>query len=221
MLQGVPDVPSSDSNKLMPASTSKSPPRPRTRPPEVRRNELMGAAQHLFLEYGVAAATIEQITAAAAVAKGTFFLYLSSKEDILAALGDRYGEEHLERIKSAVAEKSEKDWEGKLAAWARTCVSGYVDSIQLHDILFYGSRPPTREGLVNNIAIDHLCDLLRCGVKAQAWSIDDPRSTAVFLFSGLHGVVDEAHLKQKRINRSRLARTAERLCFRVVGLSTD
>ena len=179
----------------------------------------MNAAEHLFLEHGVAATTIEQITSAAEVAKGTFYLYFSSKEDVLAALGDRYGEQHLKRIKSAVGEKPENDWEGKLAAWARTCVTSYVDSIQLHDILFYGSRPLTREGLVNNIVIDHLCDLLRGGVKANAWSIEDPRSTAVFLFSGLHGAVDDAHLREKRINRNRLARRAERLCFRVVRLS--
>jgi hypothetical protein len=90
-------------------------------------------------------------------------------------------------------------------------VCGYLDSIRLHDILSYGSRPPTREGLVDNVTIDHLFDLLQSGVVAGAWSIDDPRFTAVFLFSGLHGVVDDAHVKEKRINRDWLVRRLERL----------
>ncbi|HEY2118711.1 MAG TPA: TetR/AcrR family transcriptional regulator [Candidatus Acidoferrum sp.] len=195
--------------------------RPRTKPPEERRNELMNAAQQLFLKQGVAATTIEQITSSADVAKGTFYLYFSSKDDVLAALGELYGQERLVKIKAAMAEKQEEDWKGKLATWGQACIFGYLDSIQLHDILFYGSRPPTREGLVDNVEIDHLHDLLEAGAKAGAWSIDDPRFTAVFLFSGLHGVVDDAHLKGKRINRNRLARRLERICFRAVGLASD
>jgi AcrR family transcriptional regulator len=192
--------------------------RPRTKPPEERRDELMNAAQCLFLEHGVVSTTIEQITSAAHVAKGTFYLHFSSKEDIRTALGERFAQEHLAKIKAAIAEKRQEDWRGKLATWAASCVNGYLESIRLHDILFYGPRPPTREGLVNNIVIDHLGELLQAGVDAGAWSIDDPRFTAVFLFSGLHGIVDDAFIKEKRVNRNRLAHRLERLCFRCVGL---
>jgi len=181
--------------------------------------ELMNAAQRLFLERGVASTTIEQITSAADVAKGTFYLYFSSKEDILAALGERYGQERLALVKTKIAQVPPEDWKGKLQAWARACVFGYLDSIRLHDILFYGSRPPTREGLVDNVEIDHLRELLQGGVDASAWKIDDPRFTAVFLFSGLHGIVDDAHTKEKRINRERLVQRLEKLCFRAVELS--
>jgi AcrR family transcriptional regulator len=193
--------------------------RPRTKPPEERRDELMNAAQRLFLEHGVGPTTIEQITSAADVAKGTFYLYFSSKEDIRAALGERFAQEHLVKIKQAIAEKQNSDWKGKLSTWAAACVNGYLESIRLHDILFYGSRSPTREGLVDNIVIDHLIGLLEAGVDAGAWSIDDPRFAAVFLFSGLHGVVDDAYIKEKRVNRSRLVERLERLCLRAVGLS--
>jgi AcrR family transcriptional regulator len=191
--------------------------RPRTKPPQVRRDELLNAAQRLFLEHGVGLTTIEQITSAADVAKGTFYLYFSSKEDVRAALGERFAQKHLVHIKAAIAAKPDDDWKGRLATWARACIAGYLDSIQLHDILFYEARSPTREGLVNNIVIDHLAELLEAGVAAGAWSIDDPRFTAVFLFSGLHGVVDDAYIKEKRVNRSRLANRLERFCFRAVG----
>ena len=190
---------------------------PRTKPPQERRDELMNAAQRLFLEQGVGPTTIERITSGAEVAKGTFYLYFSSKEDILAALGERFSQELLARIKTAVAAKPADDWKGKLETWARACVAGYIDSIRLHDIVFYGPHPPTREGLVDNIVIDHLYGLLQAGVDAGAWSIDDPRFTAVFLFSGLHGVVDDAFTKEKRVNRSRLAHRLERRCLSAVG----
>jgi AcrR family transcriptional regulator len=193
--------------------------RPRTKPAEERRDELMNAAQRLFLEKGVGPTTIEQITSDADVAKGTFYLHFSSKEELLAALGDRFAQKHLEGIKAAIAENAAADWPAKLAIWAEACVAGYLDSIRLHDVLFFESRAPTREGLVDNIVIDDLFSLLLAGSVVRAWSIDDPRFTAVFLFSGLHGVVDDAYTKEKRINRNRLARKVEQLCFRAVGLS--
>jgi AcrR family transcriptional regulator len=179
----------------------------------------MNAAERLFLKKGVEPTTVEEITNAADVAKGTFYLHFSSKEEIRIALGDRFAQQLLMKVKRAVAGREEDDWEGKLAAWAGACVTGYLDSIELHDILFYSSRPPAREGLVDNIVIDFLIELLRTGVEAAAWSVGDARSTAVFIFSGLHAVVDDAYSKEKRINRGRLSKSVELLCFRAVGLS--
>ena len=196
--------------------------RPRTKPPEERRDELMNAALRLFLKHGVGPTTIEQITSGADVAKGTFYLYFSSKEEVLAALGKRFAEELLAGIKAAIAAKRNEDWTGKLATWARAGVAGYLDAIRLHDVVFAGShRPPTRKGLVDNIIIDHLARLLQAGAAAGAWSIDDPRSTAIFLFGGLHGLVDDACISEKRVSRSRLAQQLEQFCLRTVGLPSS
>jgi AcrR family transcriptional regulator len=178
----------------------------------------MNAAQRLFLGRGVGPTTIEQITGAAKVAKGTFYLYFHSKEDVLAALEDRFAQDHLAKIQAAVARKAAGDWRGKLSAWASAGVASYLGAIALHDILFFGSRPATREGLVDNIVIDHLAALLRAGAEAGAWQVDDARFTAVFLFSGLHAVVDDAYSKEKRVNRRGLTARADRLCLRVLGL---
>jgi len=181
----------------------------------------MNAAEHLFLSHGVTETTIEQITSRSDVAKGTFYLYFSSKDDILAALADRFATQLLDDIKTAVAKEPAGHWRGKLESWAKACVNGYLDSIRLHDILFYGSRPRTRAGLTDNIVIDHLAALLETGIEADAWSIHDPHFTAVFLFNGLHAVVDDAYSKEKRVNRTRLSHQAGRLCSRAVGLPPD
>jgi AcrR family transcriptional regulator len=191
---------------------------PRTKPPEQRRDELMNAAQRLFLDLGVSATTIEQITSGAGVAKGTFYLYFASKDEIRAALGERYAREHLAVIEAALLEQPEQDWSAKLTSWTRANVAFYLDSISLHDMLFHERRPPTREGLVDNIVIDHLADLLHAGVRAKAWAIDDPRLAAVFLFSGIHGAIDDAVTKEGTIDRDRLAKRVEEFCRRAVGL---
>jgi AcrR family transcriptional regulator len=188
---------------------------PRTKPAEERREELMDAAQRLFLKRGVDRTTVEEITSGANVAKGTFYLYFSSKEEVLAALGRRFADRVLEKIQSAVAQKNREDWRGKLGAWARAGVAGYLEAIQLHDIVFYGALPRSREGLVQNILIDDLATLLEAGADSQAWRIQDPRATAVFLFSGLHGAVDFACAQRGRIDSQRTAREVQNLFFRV------
>jgi AcrR family transcriptional regulator len=195
--------------------------RPRTKPPEERRDELMTAAQRLFLKHGVGPTTIEQITTGAAVAKGTFYLYFPSKEEVVAALRDRFAQNLLKEIEAAVAREMNEDWKGKLAAWAAACVAGYLDSTRLHDILFYGSPRPSRHGLVKNIIIANLIELLRAGADAQAWAVDDPHFTAVFLFNGLHSTVDDANSSEKRVNRSRLQHKLQRVFLHAVGLPAD
>jgi AcrR family transcriptional regulator len=146
--------------------------------------------------------------------------YFSSKEDVLAALADRFATQLLHKIKTAVAKEPAGHWRGKLQTWAKACVTGYLESIRLHDILFYGSRPRTREGFTGNIVLDHLTTLLEAGIVADA-PLDDPHFTAVFLFSGLHAVVDDAYSKEKRVNRTRLSHRAEQLCSRAIGLPPD
>jgi len=195
--------------------------RPRTKPREVRRDEIMDAAQRLFLKQGVGSTTIDDIAAGADIAKGTIYLHFPSKQELRIALGERFAKQHLACIEAAMAAQSEQDWKGKLAAWAQACVGFYFDSIALHDMLFYESRSPTRRGLVDNIIIDHLESLLNAGHAAGVWSIDDARFTAVFLFSGMQGIVDNAYLKEKRIGRSHVVERLQGICFRTVGWASD
>src|SRR5580658_2248253 len=154
-------------------------PRPRTKAPEVRRDDLMHAAQRIFLEQGVAPTTIEQITSGAGVAKGTFYLYFSSKEDLLAALGERFAQELLMGIRAAIAKKPEDDWKGKLTTWARACVTGYLDSIRLHDVVFFGSRPRSREGsstISSSIIFPGCCRLASIRGPGRSTTLVSPRS---------------------------------------------
>jgi AcrR family transcriptional regulator len=67
--------------------SNRSPGRRERRRAETRET-IFRAALALFAERGFVATTIEQITEAADVGKGTFFNYFPSKEHVLAAFGD-------------------------------------------------------------------------------------------------------------------------------------
>jgi AcrR family transcriptional regulator len=62
------------------------------------REKILGAAFDLFARQGFFATTIEQITEAADVGKGTFFNYFPSKEHVLAG----FAEGQVERVRKAL-----------------------------------------------------------------------------------------------------------------------
>ncbi|WP_449255982.1 TetR/AcrR family transcriptional regulator [Bosea sp. (in: a-proteobacteria)] len=191
--------------------------RPRTKPPEERRDELMEAAQALFLEHGVGSTTIEQITSRAGVAKGTFYLHYSSKEEIHGALGERFTSQFLQTLTAAVARRGDRDWHGKLAAWSKTAVTGFIEKQELVNMLFH-THPSPPDSAPNPI-VEHLKALLKAGLKDQAWAVDDPDLAALFVFGGLHAIVDEVLLGARRIGRGKLVEAVQNFSFRAVGVS--
>lgn len=69
---------------------------------EFRTREILAAARHLMLSRGVEAVTMEEVAAAAGVAKGTVYLYFKGKEDLIQALISLVGENILADIEAVV-----------------------------------------------------------------------------------------------------------------------
>jgi len=191
--------------------------KPRTKPATERRDELMNAAEKLFLERGFEQTTVEDITTAAEVAKGTFYLQFSSKTEILDALRQRFVYNMANTVTTAVEACKPPDFEGRLAGWARTCAIQYLESGPLHHLVFVIAPPPNREGLTRNILIDSLEELLKSGAQGGAWSVDDPHLTAVFLFNALHGAVNQPGNEDMEMREKLLAAIITHF-FRSVGV---
>ena len=93
--------------------------KPRTKPAEIRREELMDAARDLFLEKGFAATSVDEIVRVADVAKGTFYIYFKTKDEVLEALKVRFIETFCRRVEEAVEKRAADDWPGRLDAWKK------------------------------------------------------------------------------------------------------
>lgn len=63
--------------------------RPMKKPPEQWKSEILRAAQELFMSNGYEETTITDIMKSAGGAKGMFYRFFESKEEIMQALGDR------------------------------------------------------------------------------------------------------------------------------------
>ena len=67
-----------------------------------RTREILAAARQLMEQRGLEAVTMEEIAAAAGVAKGTIYLYFPSKDELIQAIITQVGEGLLQDIEAAV-----------------------------------------------------------------------------------------------------------------------
>jgi AcrR family transcriptional regulator len=80
-----------------PASEGRTPPR-RQRRKDARPSEIVEAAMEIFAERGFGAARLEDVARRAGVAKGTVFVYFSTKEDLFRAVAQSVLTLHLDRL---------------------------------------------------------------------------------------------------------------------------
>lgn len=105
-----------------------------TRSPDARRGQLLEAAMALFANRGQDV-TVAEITEAAGVAKGTFYVYFASKTDLIAALREVMIADYHARMAKAIADSSPI---GFSSDFSRDVVGVSIDflSSELHSILF-------------------------------------------------------------------------------------
>lgn len=172
-----------------------APPGPRRR--DLKRNAILDAAAALFVENGVASTSVDDIVERAGVAKGTFYHYFQDRAGMLEALRRRYSQQFADAAAEAIAACGtdpcpRQCWAARLDAWIATVAAEYLASYALHDAIFHDAAVCHRCVMSEEAVVQGLAALLAEGKAAGVWSLDDPLSVAVFMFHGLHGLVDEA-----------------------------
>src|SRR5947208_16514542 len=106
-------------------------PRRVTKPPDERREDLLGAARRVFASRGLPNATISDVTEAAGVAKGTFYLYFDSKEALLGALKQRFVDDLVARALALYTRVGEDDWWALADVTAETMIDFLLEQRDL------------------------------------------------------------------------------------------
>lgn len=194
----------------------------RTKPADERCDDLLNAAETAFVDNGVAATTVTEITTRAGVAKGTFYLYFDSKADLVAAVQRRYGERFIDRISDAIASAGD-DWGAKLDAIVVAGLADESESRRLHDVLF-ADRPPTSGAGESagdaqaDVILAVVRDVLDAGVAAGAFRIADTTTTAMLLLNTLHGLYHRFWTEVTAPDAAILGAAARTLFRRAAGL---
>ncbi|SRR6266851_2221913 len=158
--------------------------------PDVRRAELIDAALRVLRKHGGAASRVEDVTTAARAAKGTFYLYFPSWEDLLVALRDHILDDFGARLGARLREPCKIDWWTLL----EELCDGFVDFVLrlggLHDAIFHGPIAHLRPIDDQRSATRRISELLCAGIEAGAFAPVDIEPAARILFSVLHSTVD-------------------------------
>jgi AcrR family transcriptional regulator len=173
-----------------PGRLAGAPPGPRRR--NQRERSLLDAAASLFVEKGVSATSIDDIAERAGVAKGTFYHYFHDRAAMLEALRKRFSQHFTNAAQDAMGACAAGDWPALLTAWIAAVVREYVSNYALHDAIFHDPVICQRCVMSEEPIVRNLAALIESGCAAGRWTCDDHLATAVCMFHGLHGLVDEA-----------------------------
>jgi AcrR family transcriptional regulator len=149
----------------------------------VRRDELLDTALGLFLEHGFERTSVEQVTTAVGVAKGTFYHYFATKQDLLEQLVERFTDELFVEAESAVAESEGSALErlrGLMIASSQVKLRRKDETLMLTRPLFSAGNEPLLRRLIDGW-IDRTRPLLRGiieqGCAEQTFDVADPAAT--------------------------------------------
>ena len=189
-----------------------------------RKGRLLAAGIAVFTARGVAEATVEDIAAAAGVAKGAFYLDFASKDDFAAALQAQWAADFAARQRAAIEQRPPGDWLGRLDAWVAAGVEAYHSTHEFHDVLFRHGPDPVAAGQHvkaawdDNDAVADLTWFLAAGTEAGAFAVTDAKTTAFLLYGMYAWAADHAlHHRHDAAAVSHIVAATQRLFRRAVA----
>jgi len=189
---------------------------PRRQPPDVRREQILDAAQQVLLRRGTAAATMADVADAASVAKGTVYLYFASKAELLAGLRARY----FERLTAVLGDRAtaRPGAPPTVAARIEGLVAASYDfalaNHELHHVLFHEAGLGEHGTFAR--AHDAVAELVATGTATGELDVPDPALATDFVLHGLHGILVAA-THRPRSHRRRLVDGVTRLVCGALG----
>lgn len=157
--------------------------------PDVRRVELLEAALGVLRSRGPTKARVEDVTRAAGAAKGTFYRYFSSWDELLVEVRAHLLSKYISEMRKRFAAEAFSDW---WATFEKECVH-FFDFIEelgdLHEAVFHGpiaDRPIDKAISAETI----ISGMLRTGIKSGGCRPVEIDAAARLLFSVLHTTVD-------------------------------
>lgn len=156
--------------------------------PDARRTELLEAALAVLKELGPTRARVEDVTGLAGAAKGTFYLYFSSWDNLLLAVREHMASTYSAQLRKRLAASQPLGWE----AIENECVRfvNYVVELgELHRAVFHG--PAMDHSASEGHPVDSvIVDVIAAGVASGALRPVEPELAAPLLFAVLHSTVD-------------------------------
>ena len=172
-----------------------------------RLAELLDIAQGLFFNKGYESTSVNDIIEKAGVAKGTFYHYFKTKEDLLDKLVLKWTLNSLERLKKLVMSRKNLGALEKLNLFFITIRNYKVENLELMKVLLlvlYREENLILRDKMFKKSINHfipdLVEILNQGIREGVFHIEDVKETAelvFYIFMGLGDAVVQLLLESR------------------------
>jgi AcrR family transcriptional regulator len=158
--------------------------------PESRRLEILDAAVRVLRVRGPADCRVEDITTEAGTAKGNFYRYFPTWDDLLLAVRDHVLDSYREDLARRYRDAGAMDW------WiaADEEIDRFIDFQLglggLHQAIFHGPAAQAQPTDEHRSAVSMVGWLLTAGISAGAFARVDVEVVAPLVFDVLHGAAD-------------------------------
>ena len=165
-----------------------------------RRNEFIDAAEKLFKENGIVDTTVNAIVKEMDVAKGLFYYYFKSKDDVIDAISEKYNRDFKAAIQRSL--DTSNDFDEQLNEFINNTISSFrVMWDNLHgvneniDLTILSSRSVDE---AKETASEKLKELLKQGNALHKTNIPNPEYFSKLIVSGIADLAShtEADLKE-------------------------
>jgi len=154
-----------------------------------RLNELLDAGQQLFFQKGYDLTSINDIIEKVGVAKGTFYHYFDSKDDLLDKIVDRWSQATLERVKELIKKEDLNALE-KMNRFFITIRDYKIENLELMkvliNVLYRDENLIMRHKMLNQSLkwlTPEFVKIIKQGIKEGCFNPADEEETAELIFS--------------------------------------
>lgn len=159
-----------------------------TKEHDERRNEILDIAEKLFHIKGYDKCTINDILKEVGIAKGTFYHYFKSKEEVLDAIVSRYKDVVITRVNEVANNKFITLEEKLLGAFMSMRIIDQLDSEMINE-MHKTENALLHQKILNQIVIDVapiLVKIIKEGVEKKVWRCKFPLEyMQIFLASSI------------------------------------
>lgn len=171
----------------------------------------------LFRSTGFASTTIADIATQAGIAKGTFYLYFDSKDELLGVLWERYVDDLIKKG-SEILGDGDGWWPTMDRLWA-VLIEHAAAHAELHRIVYSGADGRARDLCKQSSQriIDILAGYVRRGAAEGAFQAADVELTARLVYLAAEGLLDDVGAHHRVVDPAPITIAVQELCHRALG----
>lgn len=161
--------------------------------PEERKTEILDAAEYLFTTKGYSVTTINDILKAVGVAKGTFYYYFPSKEEVMNAIVERFIDTEVKTAEVIAADTSLNAPDKIFRIMMTPSSQGQRKDKMIEELHDVGNAEMHQKSLIETIKqlTPILTKIIEQGISENVFTTPYPQETVEILLVSAEFIFDE------------------------------